>query len=175
MIRKHATMLTDAGVDVIIFDTTNGYTYQDTYRRLLDTFADIRAQGENTPQIAFLTPFGTPRQVVVDLYQNLYQPGIHPELWFHWGGQAADSGRPRPAHPSDADRARLGSLAAGFRPRPGPDVHRDRTVDGGGCAGTHLCHEHLGHDAVPCTGTVPAERWSPANAPTTSWTTRWWS
>ena len=87
VIRKHATMLTDAGVDVIIFDTTNGYTYQDTYRLLLDTFADIRAQGENTPQIAFLTPFGTPRQVVVDLYQNLYQPGIHPELWFHWEGK----------------------------------------------------------------------------------------
>jgi len=87
VIGNHAHMLADAGVDVIVFDNTNGFTYQDTYLQLLDTFAGIRALGERTPQVAFLTPFGAPRTVVVDLFENLYQPGIHPDLWFQWQGK----------------------------------------------------------------------------------------
>ncbi|OLT23627.1 hypothetical protein BJF79_45905 [Actinomadura sp. CNU-125] len=87
VIRRHATMLADAGVDTLIFDITNAFTYRSVYRTLLDTFAEVRALGGTTPQVAFLAPFGAPRQAVLDLYDDLYAPGVHSDLWFRWDGK----------------------------------------------------------------------------------------
>ncbi len=87
VLRKHAQMLSDAGVDVVVFDVTNQATYRKNYRALLRTFADVRSKGGRTPQVAFLCPFWTPATVVDELYRNLYAPGLHPELWFRLHGK----------------------------------------------------------------------------------------
>jgi hypothetical protein len=88
VIRKHASMLTDAGVDVIIFDTTNPpHTFKDSYMALCKEYEKMRQQGNKTPQIAFLTPFGDPRSIVEKVYQDLYQPGLYREIWFQWKGK----------------------------------------------------------------------------------------
>jgi hypothetical protein len=86
VLRRHAQLLADAGVDTLIFDTTNAVTYRDTYRRLLEVFAQVRAEGGRTPQVAFMvnTEAGkTARQ----LYEDLYQPKHYPDLWFRWQGK----------------------------------------------------------------------------------------
>src|SRR5699024_5622340 len=54
MIRRHARMLSDAGVDVIIFDVTNNVTFPDVYTKISEVFRKMRANGEQTPQFAFL-------------------------------------------------------------------------------------------------------------------------
>jgi hypothetical protein len=87
VLRKHAQMLADAGVDVIIFDVTNQVTYRQYYLELLRVFAEVRRDGGRTPQVAFLCPFWDPRRVVDELFRDLYEPGIHPELWFTWEGK----------------------------------------------------------------------------------------
>lgn len=87
VLRKHAQMLSDAGVDVVIFDVTNQITYRDWYRALLRVWAEMRRQGNRTPQVAFLTPFWSPSKVVHELWRDLYQPELHPELWFRWEGK----------------------------------------------------------------------------------------
>lgn len=87
VIRKHAQMLANADVDAVIFDVTNGFTYPQSYQALLRAFADVRRNGGRTPQVAFLCPFGNPTQVVRELWANLYQPGLHPELWFRLDGR----------------------------------------------------------------------------------------
>lgn len=87
VIRKHAQMLADAGVDTVIFDVTNGPTYPESYEALFRAFSEVRRHGGRTPQVAFLCPFGDPRKVVAELWTRLYQPGLHPELWFRWQGK----------------------------------------------------------------------------------------
>jgi hypothetical protein len=93
VIRKHAQMLADAGVDVVIFDVTNGWTYPKSYLALMRAFAEVRANGGRTPQIAFLCPFRNPPpdsprgKVVQRLWEDVYKPGLHPELWFRWEGK----------------------------------------------------------------------------------------
>jgi hypothetical protein len=89
VIRKHAQMLVDAGVDGVVFDVTNGPTYADVAHTLMDTFAAVRAQGGRTPAVCFLCPFGGPQTTgVVDaLLTDIYDPGRHPELWFRWQGK----------------------------------------------------------------------------------------
>ncbi len=87
VLRKHAQMLSDAGVDVIIFDVTNQITYPSYYKTLLDVFAQVRKHGGKTPQVAFLCPFGDPGKVARELFHDLYVPGLHSELWFRWQGK----------------------------------------------------------------------------------------
>ena len=87
VLRKHAQMLSDAGVDVVIFDVTNQFTYRKWYAALLETFSQVREAGGKTPQVAFLCPFGDPARVVRELYRELYAPGVHPELWYRWEGK----------------------------------------------------------------------------------------
>jgi hypothetical protein len=86
VLRRHAHLLADAGVDTLIFDTTNAVTYRETFLALCEVFARIRREGEPTPRIAFMvnTEAGkTARRI----FTELYQPGLHRELWFHWQGK----------------------------------------------------------------------------------------
>jgi hypothetical protein len=85
VIRKHASMLTDAGVDVVFFDTTNPpFTWKNEYEALCRTYTEMRAEGNQTPAIGFICPFGDPRPVLTRLWQDLYQPGLWRDLWFLW-------------------------------------------------------------------------------------------
>jgi hypothetical protein len=87
VLRKHAQMLADAGVDVVVFDVTNQITYKPYYMALLRIFSEVRKSGGRSPQVAFLSPFGSPAKVVAELYKDLYAPGLFADLWFRWEGK----------------------------------------------------------------------------------------
>lgn len=87
VIRKHAQMLTDAGVDMIVFDCSNQLTYPESYEPLCKTFTEVRRDGGKTPQIAFLCPFWDPARVAARLYKDLYGAGKWPDVWFRWKGK----------------------------------------------------------------------------------------
>ena len=87
VLRKHAQMLADAGVDVVIFDVSNKVTYRHNYTALMRVFQEIRQQGNRTPQVAFLTPFWEPDSTVRELFQQLYSQRLFEELWFRWDGK----------------------------------------------------------------------------------------
>ena len=86
VLRRHAHLLADTGIDTLIFDTTNAQTYPEVYLKLCEVFRRVRQAGGRTPQIAFMvnTEAGKTAQ---KLYEHLYQPGLYPELWFHWQGK----------------------------------------------------------------------------------------
>ena len=86
VLRRHAMLLTDAGVDVVIFDTTNRQTYPDVYQALGKVWSQILKEGGRVPKICFMvnTRAG---ETAEELYRDLYQPGLFPELWFHWQGK----------------------------------------------------------------------------------------
>lgn len=87
VLRRHAQMLSDAGIDVVIFDVTNQATYPKSYRALCEAWTAARADGNQTPQIAFLCPFGDARKVTDELYRDFYSKGLYPDLWFLWRGK----------------------------------------------------------------------------------------
>ncbi|MFV1965006.1 MAG: hypothetical protein ACC628_06255 [Pirellulaceae bacterium] len=87
VLRKHAQMLADAGVDTLIFDTSNKHIYEKYYTALFDTLMELRAEGNATPGVAFLTPFFEPASTVEELYDKLYSKGLYKDLWFQWEGK----------------------------------------------------------------------------------------
>jgi hypothetical protein len=86
VIRKHAHMLADAGVDVLVLDVTNGLTYTNNYMTLCRVFMDIRAEGGTTPQICFMAN-SDGESVVRTLYNDLYSKRLYPDLWFYFKGK----------------------------------------------------------------------------------------
>jgi hypothetical protein len=86
VLRRHAQLLADAGVDVLIFDTTNAVSYPEVYFEILKSFEDLRRQGGHTPQVAFMvnTKAGKTAQ---QIYDALYKPGLYRDLWFTWKGK----------------------------------------------------------------------------------------
>ena len=83
VIRTHMEMLADAGVDVIVFDDTNGVTYPDVYLTVCRVLEQMKSEGVKAPQIAFITGHGSENTLLTNFYsQNLY-----PDLWFRWKGK----------------------------------------------------------------------------------------
>jgi hypothetical protein len=86
VLRRHANLLSDAGIDTVIFDTTNRITYRDVYMKLCEVWTQVRKEGGRTPQICFMvnTRAGEAAQ---EIYNDLYKPGLHKDLWFQWQGK----------------------------------------------------------------------------------------
>ncbi|HLK60939.1 MAG TPA: family 20 glycosylhydrolase, partial [Chthonomonadaceae bacterium] len=86
VIRKHAQMLTDAGVDVIVCDVTNAITYDENLLAVCRVFEAIRKEGRTTPRIAFLANSRS-AETVQHLYDTFYAKNLYPDLWFRWKGK----------------------------------------------------------------------------------------
>lgn len=99
VLRRHARLLADAGVDTLIFDTTNAVTYKDVYLKLCEVFHAVREEGGRTPQIAFMvnTKAGETAETI---YRDLYEPGLYRDLWFHWRGKPLMVCDPQEASPA---------------------------------------------------------------------------
>lgn len=98
VLRRHARLLVDAGIDTVIMDTTNRQTYREVYMKLCAVWTQIRREGGRTPQLCFMvnTKAGETAQ---ELYKDLYQPGLHRELWFQWQGKPLLICDPKAASP----------------------------------------------------------------------------
>ena len=86
VLRRHAQLLADAGIDVLILDATNAETYREVYTALCEVFRQVRQSGGRTPQIAFMVNTA-PGATAQRLHDELYRPGLYAELWFRWQGR----------------------------------------------------------------------------------------
>ncbi len=86
IIRKHAQMLSDAGVDVLILDVTNAAIYLPQVTKIANTYQAMRKEGKTTPSIAFIVN-SAPEKTVQRLYDNIYKKSLFKDLWFYWKGK----------------------------------------------------------------------------------------
>jgi hypothetical protein len=122
VLRKHAELLADAGVDAVFFDCTNGsLTWMESTEALMAVWTQAQRDGVRTPRIAFMLPFGPQPHSLVSLrqlYRDIYKPGRYKNLWFVWKGKPCIMGYPNNLTDSAEDR----EIAAFFTFRPGqPD------------------------------------------------------
>ncbi|XID90170.1 hypothetical protein ACF3MZ_16585 [Paenibacillaceae bacterium WGS1546] len=93
VLRKHVQLLTAAGVDFLVFDTTNAVTYKNVYDRLFRILDEIGSQGFDVPRFAFYTNTESGR-TVAEIYEDVYKAGRYRHLWFHWKGKPLIIGDP---------------------------------------------------------------------------------
>lgn len=86
LIRRNLQLLTDAGVDFLFMDVSNGDTYLPVVRKVCEVSALMRRQGIPTPSIAFLA-YTKAAETVGKLYAEFYAPRQYEALWFRWQGK----------------------------------------------------------------------------------------
>jgi hypothetical protein len=130
VLMRHAEMLGAAGVDVIIFDCTNGdLTWKESYRKLCEVFTEARSNGIKTPAIAFMLGlFAQPEsgKALEKLYKDFYKPGLYKDLWFFWKGKPLIMAYPEvlkdvPGNPAETKLHR--EMKAFFTFRPGQPAY----------------------------------------------------
>jgi len=86
VMRRHMEMLTAAGVDFLVFDTTNQFTFNQVWQLLLPIMEAFAVQGFSVPKIAFYTNTDSPTRVT-ELYNALYSQNLYSDLWFAPNGK----------------------------------------------------------------------------------------
>lgn len=86
VILKHAQLLSDAGIDVIVFDVTNSLAYLPQVKKICRVFTELEKKGWAVPKIAFLT--NTKHvETTEKIYNGFYKKGLYKNLWFYWKGK----------------------------------------------------------------------------------------
>jgi hypothetical protein len=87
VIRKDMSMLTDAGVDVLVMDVTNAVRYWPEWEVTFTVMEKMKAEGNKVPEFVFWAFNGPVITVVQDLYDRIYKENKYKDLWFYWDGK----------------------------------------------------------------------------------------
>ena len=90
--RKDAELLSEAGVDFLYFDDSNG---RGVFRRnmsvFLEAFSDAKKSGVDVPQFTILSSLAYPvidtKYMVEYLYLTFYKQGLYEDLWYYHEGK----------------------------------------------------------------------------------------
>ncbi len=86
VIRRHMELLTQAGVDFLVFDVTNCFTYQAVAEKVMKVISELRAEGWDAPQITYMT-HSRSIQTIKTLYNDVYKKELYPESWYRVDGK----------------------------------------------------------------------------------------
>ena len=82
---KNVQLLTDAGVDILVIDATNGIDYGPEANALMNAIDALLAQGKNPPKLVFYTNTYS-GATMQNIYNNFYKTGApyrHPNTWYN--------------------------------------------------------------------------------------------
>lgn len=81
VIRKHMELLSNANIDFLYFDVTNGYIYEKNALAVMKTCHELNEQGYDAPQVVFYTNSNS-AGVMKQLYDEIYSKDLYPDTWF---------------------------------------------------------------------------------------------
>lgn len=91
VLRRHAELLANAGVDVVFTDNTNGtFTWKDSYVPLYRTWTEAQKDGVASPKISFMLPFAANNDSLTQLkalYYDVFREGEYRSLWYWLDGK----------------------------------------------------------------------------------------
>ncbi len=94
VLRKHVQLLTNAGIDFLVFDTTNAAIYKNVYDVLFSILDEYYNQGWNVPKFVFYTNTKS-GETIKQIYEDIYKGGRYQHLWFHWDDKPLIIGDPK--------------------------------------------------------------------------------
>lgn len=96
---RNIQLLTDAGVDLLVIDATNTFTYPKAADVLMKAMDAVRKQGKKPPGIVFYTntASGKTMQKAYDEFYKKGAPYRHPDCWFYLDGKPLIIGKSKEA------------------------------------------------------------------------------
>ena len=82
---RNIQLLTDAGVDLLVIDATNGIAYTQQANVLMQAMNSVRLQGKNPPKIVFYTNTASGK-TIQEIYDSFYKEGapyFYPDCWYY--------------------------------------------------------------------------------------------
>lgn len=86
VIRKHMELLSNANIDFLYFDVTNGYIYKKNALAVMKICHQLNEQGYDAPQVVFYTNSNS-AEVMKQLYNEIYKQNLYPDTWFYVDGK----------------------------------------------------------------------------------------
>jgi len=86
VIRKHMELLSNANIDFLYLDVTNGFTYIRVAKTIMKVCHELNEQGYDAPQIVFYTN-SLSDSAVRNVYDEIYKPNLYPDTWFYVDGK----------------------------------------------------------------------------------------
>lgn len=87
VMRKHVEMLTQAGIDFICFDVSNGHDYRSNALALIKILKEYYDAGWNVPKVCFLTNTDS-GATMKGIYRGVYlKHSEYEDIWFKWDGK----------------------------------------------------------------------------------------
>ncbi|MBQ9873602.1 MAG: hypothetical protein IJM30_03975 [Thermoguttaceae bacterium] len=86
VVSRHVRLLTDAGIDALIFDATNLRTYPEVYLPLCEALLDARREGFPAPRVAFMLNTQIEARVR-ELWRDFYSKPEYAPTFFLWEGK----------------------------------------------------------------------------------------
>ena len=125
VVRRQGMLFANAGVDCLVYDTTNGVDMWDKgYQTVGRGFSRMKADGVAVPGFAFMMPIGSiwyrgahqwTRKQLRMAWEKIYSKGLYRDLWFVWKGKPLVLASPEGLDPDDhVDREILAFFT--FRP-----------------------------------------------------------
>lgn len=86
VMRRHVELLTLAGIDFLVMDTTNLCAFIPQVTLLMRILDEGLKNGIETPKIAFYTNTNSGERIR-ELYEGIYRPGVYPDTWYRIDGK----------------------------------------------------------------------------------------
>lgn len=97
VIRKHIEELTNADVDFLYFDVTNGVPYTEAALKVMKVIHEFNEMGYNPPKVVFYcnNSGGATGGVSMPqyLYNTIYSKNVYPDTWFCYEGKPVIIGK----------------------------------------------------------------------------------
>ena len=86
VMRKHVELLTNAGIDFLVFDTTNTRIFGDAALMMMKILDEGQKCGWETPKVAFYTNTDSGVRIR-EIYDRIYAKNLYPDTWFCMDGK----------------------------------------------------------------------------------------
>ena len=84
--RRHIEMFIYAGVDYLVFDTTNGSAYTESALKLMSLLHEYNEAGWKAPKVVFYTNTNS-LATMMAAYTDIYEPNKYPDTWYMVDGK----------------------------------------------------------------------------------------
>ncbi|MBQ9545390.1 MAG: hypothetical protein IJV00_09730, partial [Clostridia bacterium] len=98
VIRRHIEELTNADIDFIFFDVTNGVPYLNEAKTVMRIIHEFIEMGYNPPKVVFYSndtnTTYTPGSTILNyIWSNIYSQSYYPDTWFYYQGKPVIIGK----------------------------------------------------------------------------------